>query len=35
MIKIIDLKLAILLEHQNKETFFAKEFVLNWSKKIL
>ena len=35
MIKILDLNLVILLEYQSVKTFFAKDYVSNWSEKVL
>ena len=35
MMKILNLKLMILLEHQNIKNIFAKDYVPNWSKEIL
>ena len=34
MIKILNLKLVIFLEHQNIKTIFAKGYVPNWSEEV-
>ena len=34
MIKILNLKLVIMLEHQNTETIFAKGCTPNWSEEV-